>query len=59
VDQHGLQSLHRARERVVKARTALVHAIRGLGLEYGIVLPQGVTKCRHTFATTLEAERDK
>jgi transposase len=29
VDQHDLQSLHRARERVVKARTALVNAIRG------------------------------
>jgi transposase len=59
VDQQDLQSLHRARERVVKARTALVNEIRGLGLEYGIVLPQGVTKFRHTFATTLEAERDK
>ena len=59
VDQQDLQSLHRARERVVKARTALVNEIRGLGLEYGIVLPQGVTKFRHTFAATLEAERDK
>jgi transposase len=59
VDQQDLQSLHRARERVVKARTALVNEIRGLGLEYGIVLPQGVTKFRHTFATTLEVERDK
>ena len=30
VEQQELQSLHRARERVVKARTALVNAIRGL-----------------------------
>ena len=30
VAQHELQSLHRARERVVKARTALVNEIRGL-----------------------------
>jgi transposase len=29
VEQHDLQSLHRARERVVKARTALVNEIRG------------------------------
>src|SRR4030095_1372134 len=30
VAQQDLQSLHRARERVVKARTALVNAMRGL-----------------------------
>ena len=30
VEQQDLQSLHRARERVVKARTALVNEIRGL-----------------------------
>jgi transposase len=59
VAQQDLQSLHWARERVVKARTALVNAIRGLGSEYGFVLPQGVTKCRHTFTATLEAERTK
>ena len=57
VDQQDLQSLHRARERVVKARTALVNEIRGLGSEYGIVLPQGVTTFRHMFMATLEAKR--
>jgi transposase len=30
IDQQDLQALHRARERVVKARTALVNEIRGL-----------------------------
>jgi transposase len=59
VEQQDLQALHRARERVVKARTALVHAIRGLLGEYGIVLPQSGTKFRHTFMATLEAERAK
>src|SRR5215813_12745730 len=57
VAQQDLQSLHRARERVVKARTALVNEIRGLGSEYGFVLPQGVAKFRHTFTATLEAAR--
>jgi transposase len=57
VDQQDLQSLHRARERVVKARIALVNEIRGLLAEYGIVLPQSVTQFRHTFLATLEAER--
>jgi transposase len=59
VEQQDLQALHRARERVVKARTALVNEIRGLLGEYGIVLPQSVTKFRHTFMATLEAERAK
>jgi len=59
VDQQDLQALHRARERVVKARTALVNETRGLLGEYGIVLPQSVTKFRHTFLATLEAERAK
>lgn len=57
--QQDLQAFHRARERVVKARTALVNEIRGLLGEYGIVLPQSVTKFRHTFVATLEAERGK
>ena len=59
VDQHDLQSLHRARERVVKARTALVNEIRGLLSEYGIVLPHSVTKFRQRFWPTLEAEQAK
>ena len=59
VEQQDLQSLHRARERVVKARTALVNEIRGLAMEYGLVFPHSVTKLRHTFAATLEAEQDK
>jgi hypothetical protein len=47
-----------ARERVVKACTALVNAIRGLGMEYGIVLPQGVAKFKQTFRAMFEAEQD-
>src|SRR5215813_5558537 len=53
VEQQALQSLHRARERVVKARTALVNEIRGLGSEYGFVFPPSVAKFRHTFTATL------
>ena len=40
-EQQDLQSLHRARERVVCARTALINHMRGLLGEYGIILPQG------------------
>jgi transposase len=59
IEQQDLQALHRARERVVKARTALVNEIRGLLAEYGIVLPQSVPKFRHAFIATLEAEQTK
>ena len=40
-EQQDLQSLHRARERVVCARTALINHMRGLLSEYGVILPQG------------------
>ena len=41
IAQQDLQSLHRARERVVCARTALINHMRGLLGEYGVILPQG------------------
>jgi transposase len=40
-EQQDLQSLHRARDRVVCARTALINHMRGLLGEYGVILPQG------------------
>jgi transposase len=54
LEQQDLQALHRVRERLVKARTALVNEIRGLLSEYGIVLPQGMTKFRTAIARQLE-----
>ena len=38
--QLDMQALHRARERLVAERTALINQMRGLLLERGIVLPQ-------------------
>jgi len=37
--QQDIQSLHRARARLMNVRTALVNELRGLLSEYGIVLP--------------------
>lgn len=45
----GQQDIHRVRERLVKARTALVNEIRGLLTEYGVLLPQGRRKFEGTF----------
>lgn len=37
-DQQDMQAIHRVRDRLVKARTALVNEVRGLLAEYGIVI---------------------
>jgi transposase len=39
--QLDLQSLHRARERLVLARTALINQLRAVLLERGVVMPKG------------------
>jgi transposase len=59
VEQQDLQALHRVRERLMKARTALVNEIRGLLSEYGIVLPQSVAKFRALIVEKLEDEQAK
>jgi transposase len=57
--QQDFQALHRVRERLVKARTALINEIRGLLGEYGIVLPQGITKFRKGLLPMLEKAQAK
>lgn len=41
-DQQDLQNLHRIREGLVRERTAKANRIRGLLLEYGIIVPRRV-----------------
>jgi transposase len=59
MEQQDLQALHRVRERLMGARTALVNEMRGLLAEYGIVLPTGVNAFRNALAEKLEAEQAK
>ena len=59
VDQQDIQALHRVRERLMGARTALVNEVHGLLTEYGIVVPKGVSKFRQTVVSKLESEQDK
>jgi len=59
IEQQDLQALHRIRERLIKARTALVNEIRGLLNEYGIVLPQSITKFRTLIVSKLQNEQAK
>jgi transposase len=59
LEQQDLQALHRVRERLIKARTALVNEMRGLLHEYGIILPQGITKFRTLVVRKLQEEQHK
>jgi transposase len=59
VDRQDIQALHRVRERLIGARTALINEVHGLMLEYGIVMPTGVAKFRQAVVEKLEAEKDK
>lgn len=59
VAQQDIQALHRVRERLIGARTALINEIRGLLAEYGIVLPVGITAFRRSVVGTLDTEQAK
>ncbi len=59
IEQQDIQNLHRQRERIKKARTALVNQVRGLLAEYGIVINKGVAAVRKGLPDILEdAEND-
>jgi transposase len=54
--QQDLQALHRVRERLMKARTALIHETRGLLHEYGMIVPQGAATFRTHVLEKLATE---
>ncbi len=55
-EQQDIQNLHRIRERMVRARTALGNEIRGFLLEYGIVIPKGLGHVRRALPALLEEQ---
>ena len=46
IEQQDIQALHRARQRMVNHRTAVVSQIRGLLLDRGIAFPKSITRAR-------------
>jgi len=46
IEQQDILLLHRARELVVKQRTAQANQIRGLLMEYGIIITQGISNIK-------------
>ncbi len=55
--QLDMQSLHRARDRLVGERTALINQLRAFLLERGIIVPQGRRKLEVYLETLLSEER--
>lgn len=58
IEQQDILLTHRSRELMLKQRTAQVNQIRGLLLEYGIVIPQGIRKIKNLIEI-LEMNTDK
>jgi len=54
VKQQDLRALARLREGVIRTRTSVVNRVRGLLVEYGIVVKQGVNALRRALPEILE-----
>jgi transposase len=54
IEQQDILAVHRVRERLVRERTAIVNQIRGLLMEYGIVIAQGVSQIRKRLAAIID-----
>lgn len=54
LEQQDLLMMHRIRQRRVRRQTALCNQIRGLLLEYGIAVPQGICQLRRKLPEILE-----
>ena len=53
-----MQTLHRARDRLVGERTALINQMRAILLERGSTAPQGRRKLEQHLAATLDGDSD-
>ncbi len=53
IEQQDIQSIHRVRTRIVKNRTAVINEIRGLCLEYGIVLIPGAARVKSSLSAVI------
>lgn len=59
VDQQTVLALHRARQGMVRARTAQANQIRGLLGEFGLIIPQGITHLYQRVPLLLEEATDE
>ena len=54
IEQQAMQSIQRSRELIIQERTATSNHIRGLLLEFGIVIPRGLVYLRRHLPLILE-----
>jgi transposase len=54
IEQLDVQALHRARQRLIEQRTGMTNQIRGLLLDRGLPIPQGLYPLRETVPDILE-----
>jgi transposase len=54
IEQQDMQSLHRIRSQLVARRTAQTNQVRGLLLEYGLIIPIGINHVRKVLPSILE-----
>jgi transposase len=54
LEQQDIQSLHRVRSQAVARRTALTNQMRGLLMEYGVIIPKGISHVRKQIPMILE-----
>jgi transposase len=54
IEQQDLQLLHRLRQLLIEERTALVNQTRSFLGEFGVIIPQGITKVREQLPLILE-----
>lgn len=59
VEQQAVLALHRARQGMVKARTAQANQIRGLLSEFGLILPQGISHLYQRVPALLDEAREE
>jgi transposase len=58
IEQQDVLLTHRCRELAVKQRTALANQIRGLLLEYGVIIARGISQIKH-LPTILDLNKNK
>ena len=54
LEQQGLQAIQRSRDLLVQERTALSNHLRGLLMEFGVVMPQGFAALQRKLPEVLE-----
>ena len=54
ITQQGMQSVQRSREHLIEERTALSNHLRGLLMEFGLVIPQGFAALGRCIPAILE-----